>query len=157
MRKLLLVALLALAFPSFAAAADQKKMEEVASTFAMRPVTIWCHDVEEDPFLEDAWGYTYKMDDHMTLDVRLCDQFAFPTGPKMQALAIEVLIHEAYHLREWDLWRDESAVECRAIRHFTVGAQLLGLTKEQAFALKPYAIKEHNMLPGNYLAHPCKI
>jgi hypothetical protein len=54
-----------------------------------------------------------------------------------------VLVHEAYHLRRWKWRRNEAKVECQAIRHFIVGAQLLGASPELANELLPFALAAH--------------
>ena len=60
-----------------------------------------------------------------------------------RALSVLVLIHEAYHARAWGGRFDEARVECRAIRHFRVGAKLLGATQQQADDLMLYGLAWH--------------
>ncbi|HEX9295623.1 MAG TPA: hypothetical protein VF881_07305 [Polyangiaceae bacterium] len=54
-----------------------------------------------------------------------------------------MLLHEAYHVRHWKWRRNEGKVECQAIRHFTIGAQLLGASPALANELLPFALAAH--------------
>ena len=63
-----------------------------------------------------------------------------------RAVGTLVLVHEAYHLRHWASWRSEAKVECQAIRHFTVGAQLLGASPELTNELLPFALAAHQRM-----------
>jgi hypothetical protein len=69
---------------------------------------------------------------------------ADPGVPVWQrAMGVLVLVHEAYHLRRWAWRRNEARVECQAIRHFRVGARLLGASPELANELLPVALAAH--------------
>jgi hypothetical protein len=63
-----------------------------------------------------------------------------------RATGVLVLVHEAYHLRRWRWRRNEAKVECQAIRHFRVGAQLLGASPGLANELLPYALAAHGRM-----------
>jgi hypothetical protein len=129
------------------------ELNRVASVFAMREAEVRCPsnaEWEADPIWGGgprAWGYTNMLRDYIELHPALCagalgvaDE-ALPSWQR--AVGVLVLVHEAYHLRYWR-WRfDEAKVECQAIRHFRVGAQLLGATRELANELLPYALSAH--------------
>ena len=128
---------------------DHPELSRVASIFAMRPVTIRCATVAEDPIIGQAWGYTYLDTAEATLDQRLCDLLEQRPGGRrltMQAIAVNTLVHEAYHMRLWDLRGSEGAVECRAIRHFAVGARLLGYPETMIRLMQPRAVSGHWLL-----------
>lgn len=129
------------------------ELARVASVFAMGEAEVRCPsnaEWEADPIWGGgarAWGYTNMLRDYIALHPALCVGalgVADETLPAWQrAVGVLVLVHEAYHLRRWR-WRfDEAKVECQAIRHFRVGAQLLGATRELANDLLPYALSAH--------------
>jgi len=85
---------------------------------------------------------------------------ADPGVPLWQrATGVLVLLHEAYHLRLWRWRRDEGKVECQAIRHFKVGARLLGDSPELADELLPYALAAHVRMKVlyDYRDDKCKV
>jgi hypothetical protein len=131
-------------------------LEHVASSFAGRPAEVRCPSPAEwvadpiwgkDPNPQRAWGYTDMVDEHIVLHPRLCAgaaAIADSSVPAWQrATGALVLVHEAYHLRRWKWRRNEAKVECQAIRHFIVGAQLLGASPELANELLPFALAAH--------------
>jgi hypothetical protein len=131
-------------------------LEGVASYFAGHPAEVRCPSMEEwirDPIWgndanpQRAWGYTDMLNEHIVLHPALCEgalAVTDATVPAWQrATGVLVLVHEAYHLRRWTFRRDEAKVECRAIRHFTVGTELLGASREFANDLLPYALAAH--------------
>jgi hypothetical protein len=108
-------------------------LEQVASRFANGPAEVRCPSMEEwiadpiwgtDPNPQRAWGYTNMLREYIALHPALC----------AGALA---------GLRRWRWRRDEAKVECQAIRHFTVGAQLLGASRQLANDLLAYALAAH--------------
>jgi hypothetical protein len=139
--------------PAAAAYERPPELERVASIFAMRSAEVRCPSSAEwtsDPIWGGgprAWGYTNMPYEYVELHPALCAgalAVADATRPPWQrATGVLVLVHEAYHLRQWR-WRfNEAKVECQAIRHFTVGARLLGASPPQANDLLPYALAVH--------------
>ena len=137
------------------------ELDKFASIAAMRSVHVNCPTDEEwqtDPLHGVAWGYVdyVRYSDHMTIDPEICiGALAVlnhdTTVPRWQrAAAILVITHEAYHLRNWWGAGLENEVECKAIRHIYVAAQLLGLSVEEAKELMPYAIALHWGLVAKY-------
>lgn len=166
LRKLLalaVVALLAAAAPAAAHAyVRNAQLERVASIFAMRPVEVRCPDSaewgdfalielgESDPQL--VFGATHLREDWMMLRTDMCDAAALPgdeaVEPSVRALAVLTIVHEAYHVRRWSARRHEGQVQCQAIRHFRVGAQLLGASRAEADLLFPHALLWHRLIAG---------
>lgn len=147
-------AIAALGLSASASAYEQPaELARVASVFAMQEAEVRCPsnaEWEADPIWGGgprAWGYTNMLRDYIELHPAFCagalgvaDE-ALPSWQR--AVGVLVLVHEAYHLRRWR-WRfDEAKVECQAIRHFGVGARLLGATPELANELLPYALAAH--------------
>jgi hypothetical protein len=131
-------------------------LERVASTFAQGPAEVRCPSTEEwigDPIWgtgpnpSRAWGYTDMLNEHIVLHPALCAGALAISNPQVpsweRAAGALVLVHEAYHLRHWRWRRDEAKVECQAIRHFVVGAQLLGASPVLANDLLPFALAAH--------------
>lgn len=58
----------------------QALLDQVSTTFAMRPSSIKCVDPNQDAILADAWGYTYLAWDYAVLDGTLCDAIALGRG-----------------------------------------------------------------------------
>ena len=85
--------------------------------------------------------------EHIVIHPALCAGALAVSDPGVplwqRALGTLVLVHEAYHLRRWRSRRSEAKVECAAIRHFTVGAELLGASHELANELLPFALAGH--------------
>lgn len=138
---------------------QRPKLAAIASVFAERPVGVKCYlpGDESSPDGFGAWGYVWKPTGkarYMHLDAPVCEgalRINDPLVPAWQrALGPGVLIHEAYHLRRWGLAGNEAAVECKAIRHWKVGARMLGATEETVAQLWPYALAEHYEL-ANYV------
>lgn len=95
-----------------------------------------------------AWGYVKKplgKQKAMHLDPEICAGASdVNTGdPFMRALSVLVVVHESYHLRRWGAAADEAKVECMAVRHWKVGAAMLGATPESIAELWPYALVAH--------------
>jgi hypothetical protein len=138
-------------------------LEQVASVFAQRSAEVRCPSPEEwtsDPIWgtapnpQRAWGYTDMVDEYVVMHPSLCagaEAVADPSLPPWErATGVLVLVHEAYHLRRWAFRRNEAKVECRAIRHFTAGARLLGASAELANDLLPYALAAHDRMVRLY-------
>jgi hypothetical protein len=94
-----------------------------------------------DPNPQRALGYTDMLNDYSFLHAARCQgalAVTDATVPAWQrATGVLVLVHEAYHLRRSTFRRDEAKVECQAIRHFTLGAEPLGASRELANDLLP--------------------
>lgn len=131
-------------------------LAETASVFSMQPVIVTCSVRGVNPILDyQAWGYVYLNIPEIHMGVYLCDAAAHITdstyGLSRRAIAALVLIHESYHLRrQWSDRRSEAKVECKAIRHFRVGAQLLGASPTLATQLRSYALAFHWKLASDY-------
>jgi len=156
-RLLIILSIFALsaAYP-VGAAVQRPKLAAVASVFAERPVRVKCYQPEELDAPEGigAWGYVnipLAKARYMHVSDVMCNAARDVNGdaPRWQrALGVLVIVHEAYHLRRWGAAGDEAKVECRAIRHWRVGARLLGATEETVTELWPYAIAYHYRLTG---------
>jgi hypothetical protein len=169
---LVLVGILLLA-PRAAAYDKPPELQRTASVFAMREAEVRCPSMEEwihDPIWGSApnpsraWGYTDMLNDHIVLHPALCAGAVAVDDPEtplwQRATGVLVLVHEAYHLRLWSWRRNEAKVECQAIRHFKVGARLLGASPELANELLPYALAAHarmKRLYPEYRDDKCKL
>ena len=131
-------------------------LQAVARYFAMRTAEVRCPSTSEwvaDPIWGSApnpsraWGYTDMINEHIVLHPALCAGAVALSDrdvPQWQrAAGTLVLVHEAYHMRLWKWRRNEAKVECQAIRHFTVGARLLGASPDLANELLPFALAAH--------------
>jgi hypothetical protein len=145
-----------LAAPTAPAYDKPGELRRVASVFAMRDADVRCPSSDEwihDPIWGSAqnpsraWGYTDMVDDYIVLHPALCAGALAVSDPMVpawqRATGVLVLVHEAYHMRRWAWRRDEAKVECQAIRHFRVGARLLGASPELANELLPGALAAH--------------
>jgi hypothetical protein len=134
-------------------------LEKVAATFALRPAEVRCPTTQEwvddpiwgsGPGVSRAWSYTDMIHEYIVMHPAFCAGALGVSDPGLplwqRAVGTLVLVHEAYHLRHWK-WRwSEPKVECQAIRHFTVGARLLGASPELANDLLPYALAAHQRM-----------
>jgi hypothetical protein len=165
------IALLAAA-PSAVAYERSSDLDRVAAVFALREAEVRCPSIDEwiadpiwgGPTRARAWGYTDMISEHIVMQPALCAgamAVADPALPPWQrATGVLVLVHEAYHLRRWGGRRDEARVECRAIRHFRVGAELLGAPSQVANEILPYALAAHQRMVTlfpNYRDPSCKL
>jgi hypothetical protein len=157
MRRMVLIGALVLAClcPAAAGAYDDPLLGQVASVFAMEPVTVTCATADVDPYHVFAWGYVELGIPVVHVDAWLCDSIHDITDdrfkPARRAMAVMVLTHEAYHARSvWDGRTSEALTQCRAIRHFRVAAQLLGASLELATKLRPFAVAAHWQLAGQF-------
>lgn len=168
--KLALTALVALLTcapaPAQVAAYESTKLADTASIFAMEPVKVTCAEHGEDSILDyEAWGYVYLGIPEIHMGVYLCHAAENVTsnryGLSRRAFAVMVLVHESYHTRSvWDHRGDEGRVQCKAIRHFRVGAQMLGASPELATTLRAYALAWHWRLAARhpeYAYKGCKV
>lgn len=151
-RILLVIGLLGLLSSQAVAATTPPSLSKVASTFAMRQVTASCEEQDEkgSPYSVGAWGYvkipTAKQSvEHLDADLCRADlALNDPTiDPYMRAMGVLVIVHESYHLRRWGGAGSEGQAECQAIRHWKIGASLLGATPETIAALWPWALAAH--------------
>jgi hypothetical protein len=169
---LLVIVVALLAAPRAAAYERSNELERVASVFALRNAEVRCPSRAEwvaDPIWGGpkearAWAYTDMIHEHIVLHPDLCAGAAAVNDASLplwqRATGALVLVHEAYHLRRWGGRRDEARVECRAIRHFRVGAELLGASAELANELLPYALAAHQRMVTlfpNYRAPHCRL
>jgi hypothetical protein len=152
----LVLGVMLLAPPPASAYERPPLLEGAASYFALRPAEVRCPSTDEwigDPIWgtapnpSRAWGYTDMLNEHIVLQPALCAGALAVSDPLIplwqRATGTLVLVHEAYHLRHWRWRRNEAKVECQAIRHFIVGAQLLGASPELANDLLPFALAAH--------------
>jgi hypothetical protein len=155
---LLLIALVLAGAPRAAAYERPSDIERVASVFAQREAEVRCPSIDEwvadpiwgGPKQPRAWGYTNMIKEHIVLHPALCAGAAAVDDPALplwqRATGALVLVHEAYHLRRWGGRWNEARVECRAIRHFRIGAELLGASPDVANELLPYALAAHQRM-----------
>jgi hypothetical protein len=134
---------------------EDAKLAEVASVFAMQPVTVECATADEDWTFAFAWGYVDLGVPVVHVDSYLCDAIVDVNskkfGAKRKALAVLVLVHEAYHLREsWAGHASESETQCKAIRHVRYAAQFLGASYEFAMRLRDLAVGWHDSLGADH-------
>ena len=127
---------------------ESEKLAPVASVFAMGPVSVMCSTPAEGASLYFAWGYVYLFSTEINMTAYLCaaaERVADPfVGMSVRALAVMVLVHEAFHLRKsWSARGDEAKVQCKAIRHFRYAAMMLGASPELATQLRAYALVHH--------------
>ena len=146
-----LAAVFACLLPATASAYEDPRLGEVASVFAMQPVTVVCSTAAEDPYMNFAWGYVLLHVPVVNLDAYLCaalrDVRAGVYSLKRRALAVLVLTHEAFHLRKvWSGRSSEAQTECKAIRHVTYAAQFLGAPHWLAVKLRDHAVVFHDRL-----------
>ncbi|HET9674847.1 MAG TPA: hypothetical protein VFP31_08535 [Gaiellaceae bacterium] len=168
----LVIGLLLVEAPSASAYERPGELERVAAVFALRDAEVRCPSTDEwigdpvwgGPTQPRAWGYTNMIREHIVMHPTLCagatavDDTTLPGWQR--ATGVLVLVHEAYHLRRWGGRWDEARVECRAIRHFRVGAELLGASTEVANDLLPYALAAHQRMVTlfpNYRDPSCKL
>lgn len=145
------VAAVLLLAPSVEAVSRSTTLDATASWLAMRPVGVKCYEADEDasPWGYGAWGYVkrpLKTAGFMHLDSRLCAGALDVNGdlPAWQrAIGVEILVHEAYHLRRWSAAANEGRAQCEAIRHWKVVAVALGATEETVEELWPIALADH--------------
>jgi hypothetical protein len=148
------------------------ELQRIAAVFAMREAEVRCPSTEEwihDPIWgtapnpSRAWAYTDMLNDRIVLHPALCAGALAVSDPGVplwqRATGVLVLVHEAYHLRLWPWRRNEGKVECQAIRHFKVGARLLGASPELADELLPYALVAHVRMEVlyDYRDDKCKV
>jgi hypothetical protein len=143
---------------------EDAKLGEVASVFAMTPVSVVCATAAEDPWHGFAWGYVQLGVPVVHVDAYLCDAIVDVNsrrfGVRRKALAVMVLVHEAYHLRAWGGAGSEAETQCAAIRHVRYAAQFLGAPYMFAMRLRDLAVDWHDQLTGQhgeYHMPDCKV
>jgi hypothetical protein len=148
-------------------------LERVASVFALRSAEVRCPSIAEwvnDPIWgtasnpQRAWAYTDMVNERIVMDPSLCVGATSITDARLpaweRAVGTLTLVHEAYHLRLWKYRRNEAQVQCRAIKSFTQGAELLGASREVANDLLPFALSAHAWLVERfpvYRLRNCKL
>src|SRR6266540_2805996 len=150
------IAVVLLAAPVAFAYDRPTDLRRVASIFAMRDAEVRCPSSAEwiaDPIWgtgpnpSRAWGSTDMIEEYIVLHPALCAGALGVSDALLplwqRATGVLVLLHEAYHVRHWKWRRNEGKVECQAIRHFTIGAQLLGASPALANELLPFALAAH--------------
>ena len=134
----------------------QAALERVVSRLALREAEVRCPTGDEwvndpiwgtDPVAPRGWAYTNMVRDYVVVHPLLCAgalRMADPQVPMAErAAAALVLVHEAYHVRQWAIRWNEAKVECQAIRNFRAGARLLGASPQLANELLPFALALH--------------
>lgn len=148
---LALVASLTLPVTATGASTDTH-LNAVVSVFAMRSVSAICYEEGEKGHPDEygAYGYVLKpvaKAKAMHVAGDLCAAAAHVNDTAIsqrdRALGVLVLVHEAYHLRRWSAAANEAKVECKAIRHWKVGARMLGATPETVAGLWAEALVLH--------------
>lgn len=156
-RRLLLAALVGILTVAIWPLAGQAEyanplLDQVASAFALRPVTVKCRTAAEDPYLNYAWGYVFsptRTAKYTVLDEKVCaGALAVATDDPavsdwQKSLGVEVLVHESYHLKNVKGAENEAITECRAFRHYDYGFLALGATREELVRIMPLAIGRH--------------
>jgi len=136
------------------ASTQDPRLDALASSIDGRPMSVECVLKAEDPEMATVWGYTMRIPvNWVRVNATACAAALDPTSdPLWRALGILVVTHESYHqqLSYGARW-NEGKVECRAIRHFTVSAEDLGYTADEAWALMPYALFWHYQTAHNPL------
>src|SRR3954465_11758868 len=124
-------------------------LNNLASHWAKRPVTVECApdwpSWTADTDAEGSWGYTWLDADWTRVEPELCEaaleagQDLTPREAWFTAIAVHVITHEAWHLRDWSLRANEARVECNAVKSDRKSFLLLGATPEQADSLYSWA------------------
>ena len=138
-----------------AQAQSHSRLNQWASIFAMRQVTVQCSDQKtwsDDEIADGGWAYVpvgppmSSVAAHTVAAPLVCagalaiSEGRRATPPWQMALGALTLLHEAYHLRIWNHRLDEGRVNCQAIRHLKIGVRLLGGSQQLANDLLPYAL-----------------
>ena len=127
-------------------------LDALASHFAARSVQVLCRNEEEDDALVWAWGYVEqpiaeatntKVHEKACLGALAVD-LDVPEVPDWQkALGVEVIVHEAFHLKHVRNADSEKITECRAFRNYDRGFRLLGAEPDVLDRLMPVVIARH--------------
>ena len=138
-------------------------IDALASHWARRPVHVECASSWDtwnaDTDAQGSYGYTWLDTDWTRVQPGICED-ALSAGhlgfdgkdPWRVAIAVHVITHESWHLRDW-FWRgDEAHVECQAVKHDVKSFQLLGASDRQAEELYSWAyyfhIREGDLFPA---------
>lgn len=128
------------------------RLDEVASSFASRPVTVVCASEEEDSTFVWAWGYVLEpinvqtsthIFDEACVGALAIDEDSDEATDYMKAIGAATLVHESYHLRITKGNGDEALTECRAMRHYDVALRKLGASEETIARLMPLMLLNH--------------
>jgi len=130
------------------------ELDRLASTFAMRTAHMRCPTPDawaSNPLSLFVWAYTTLGWNYAIVDPSLCDAalsvargISESQEPWRIGVAVSTIVHESYHLRrQWSLRGNEAAVQCKAIRHFTVAMRMLGADEELVEATKGWALMDH--------------
>jgi hypothetical protein len=138
-------------------------LNALASHWARRPVVVECASSWEswnaDSDAEGSWGYTWLDADWTRVEPGLCQAALEASSPDLSAerawfvaIAVHVITHESWHLRQWDLRASEARVECNAIKSDRRSFLLLGASPEQADDLYSWAwafhVREGSLFPA---------
>lgn len=178
-RAALIFALLALLVPLSARGDDAEfppppalhyaPLDAAASAIAKRDVTVRCPtdaEADADGVLQSgAWGYVWFRWGEPAVDYAIVKPYICADALHLSqadewdaALAVLVIVHESWHLR--DIYKNESeaVTECRAIKSFERGVQLLGGSAQLARNLLGEALAIHRYwLPAIYQLKGCRL
>jgi hypothetical protein len=141
----------ALAFARGATAYDRPaNLNEVAAVYSLGVGEVRCPSDDEwraDFASSFGYAYTNMRDDYAVLSPLVCTGAlgvgSDATPDWQEALAVLVLVHEAFHLRHWRWRRNEGKVECQAMVYFREAAERLGASPAHAYDLYAYAVALH--------------
>lgn len=176
LRAAIILALLALALPSSARGEfppppelHYAALDQAASAIAKRDVTVRCPtDAEADEdgvLLGGAWGYVWFSFGEPAVDYTIVKPYICADALRLAevdewdaALAVLVIVHESWHLREIKHNESEAVTECRAIKSFERGVMLLGGSARLARNLLGEALAIHRYwLPPVYQLKTCNL
>jgi len=150
------IAVVLLAAPVAFAYDRPTDLRRVASIFAMRDAEVRCPSSAEwiaDPIWgtgpnpSRAWGYTDMIEEYIVLHPALCARGAGRLRRAASAVAAgdggTRAPTRGLPRAPLEMAPERGQVECQAIRHFTIGAQLLGASPALANELLPFALAAH--------------
>jgi len=144
-------------------------LDQVASAFASRPVSIKCRSGKEDGILFWSDGYVLKptseqkfsvMRDDVCVGALAIDLDVPEIDDFYKILGAAVLVHEAYHLKRTRYNENEAWTECRAMRHYDIVLYKLGAEPETMNRLMPLMMLNyyiHGTIFSRYMLKSCKI
>lgn len=127
------------------------QLDTALSYFAERPVKVVCRTPEEDLDLNWAWAYVIASDTAKRAYVlyKLCNAaLAIPSDDPaysdwMKGMAVQVIVHEAFHLKHTKGRHREDITECRAFLHMDEGLDVFGASLSVKNRLMPIMIGDH--------------